>query len=214
MSWYDTFSGFYDHSVERVYRPYRGPAVSALGLSPGSSVLDLACGTGPNLEFLADAVGPTGRVVGADFSEGMIGRARRRAERAGWSQVSLIQADARALTRTDLEGSGVPGGDLDGVIVTLGLSVIPDWETVLTHTFGLLKPGGRYVIFDIHAGPGERVPASWWVERIAQAELARKPWEVLDRLSDSVELRRLPGSPHVHGGRPFMAIATKPTGKN
>jgi molybdopterin synthase catalytic subunit len=46
----------------------REAAIRALGLEPGMRVLDLACGTGLNLPYLARAVGPTGEVVGLDYS--------------------------------------------------------------------------------------------------------------------------------------------------
>ena len=69
MAWYDVFAGFYDQSVERVYRRYRRRTVQALGLREGACVLDLACGTGPNFEPLVEAVGSSGLVVGVDHGQ-------------------------------------------------------------------------------------------------------------------------------------------------
>lgn len=199
MAWYDTFALVYDASVERVYRPYRPQIVEAARLRPGDRVLDLACGTGPNLALLAAAVGH-GEVLGVDFSEGMLSRARHRL--AGHPRVRLLARDARALT------SAEAGGPLDAVVCTLGLSVIPDPDGVIEALWGLLAPGGRFVVFDIHAA--RRVPMSWLVTRLAQADLGRTPWVTLERLGGRVETRWLEGSPHVHGGRPFLTIATAP----
>jgi ubiquinone/menaquinone biosynthesis C-methylase UbiE len=199
VSWYDTFAHVYDGSVEWVYRSYRPQIVAAAALRPGGRALDLACGTGPNLPLLADAVGPRGEVVGVDFSEGMLARARRRV--ADRPNVRLLARDARALGPEEV-------GPLDAVVCTLGLSVIPDPDGVIEAMWALLAPGGRFVVFDIHAA--RRVPMSWVVTRVAEADLGRTPWVTLEALGGRVETRWLPGSPHVHGGRPFLTVATAP----
>lgn len=207
MPWYDLFATFYDHTVERVYRPYRAEAAAALALRPGQAVLDLACGTGPNLEHL---VGEDRAVFAVDFSAGMLSRARRRVERAGWDGVHCLQRDARALTLDDLaEARGGPV-QLDAVLTTLGLSVIPDWERVLDSTWALLPPGGRYAIFDIYTEAW--VPTTSLVRLLARADMTRRTWERLEALGATVEHRFLAGSPHVHGGRPFLAVGIKGAG--
>ena len=57
---------------------WRRRLVAATGLGFGMSAVDVATGTGKVAISLADAVGPFGRVVGVDVSEGMIGLARSR----------------------------------------------------------------------------------------------------------------------------------------
>lgn len=49
--------------------------VAGLGIAPGSTVLDVGTGTGVLLPFLAEAVGPEGRVVAVDFAPAMLARA-------------------------------------------------------------------------------------------------------------------------------------------
>jgi S-adenosylmethionine-diacylgycerolhomoserine-N-methlytransferase len=87
--WYDLFSIFYDRALEDLYAPFRPAAVEALRLEPGATVLDVPCGTGQSLSLLAQAVGPAGTVLGVDRSGGMLQKARRRANRAGWNNVVL-----------------------------------------------------------------------------------------------------------------------------
>ncbi len=208
MAWYDLFSTVYDWSVELIYRPYRSGVIRALELEAGQSVLDLACGTGPNHPHLVEAMSGQGLVFGVDFSGGMLKRARKRAKRRGWSNVFLLQRDARELTLADLEAACGEHVEIAGVVVTLGLSVIPDWESVFRATFNLLAPGGRYVIFDVHA---ERwVPQTWLVERLAQADPTRESWKALEQCCDHFSFEYLSGSPHLHGGRPFLASGCKP----
>src|SRR5271155_3024023 len=75
-------------------RTQRLRAVRALGLRPGDTVVDIACGTGLNFPLLEKVVGPGGRIVGVDLTDAMLARAQDRIETNGWSNVSLVQADA------------------------------------------------------------------------------------------------------------------------
>lgn len=75
-------------------RSWRERAVEALDLTPGDTVVEMGVGTGANLPFLRDAVGERGRVLGVDFTRGMLEVARRRVATAGWENVHLVLADA------------------------------------------------------------------------------------------------------------------------
>jgi len=90
---YDAMAARYDRSLA-VLRPLqervRRDAVNRLRPAPGSTVLDVGCGTGASLALLVERVGPSGVVVGVDHSEGMLAIARRRVTAAGWSNVRLI----------------------------------------------------------------------------------------------------------------------------
>lgn len=124
-----------------VYRPGRRAAIEALGLAPGARVLDVGCGTGLNVPYLAAAVGTTGQVVGVDASEAMLRQARRRVPRPGWPIVTLVEGDAARL------GSLV-AGEFDAVLFTYSLSVISDWHTAWQQAWSLLRPGGRVAVAD------------------------------------------------------------------
>lgn len=208
MAWYDWFATFYDHTIERVYAPYRSEATRALALSPGDHVVDLACGTGPNFEHLVAAVGEEGRVLGIDFSEGMLKRAERRVARHGWSQVSTLLEDASKVQQADLNAACGESVRISGVLVTLGLSVIPGWEAVVRQMYDRLVPGGRFVVFDIHTQ--RWVPTTWIVKVVARADTQRRAWPLMEELGAEVTWRYLPGSPHLHGGTPYLAVARKP----
>ena len=60
-------------------------------------MLDLGCGTGISFERLHRDVGPQGRIIGVEFSPEMLELARRRVERNGWSNVTLIEGDAKTV---------------------------------------------------------------------------------------------------------------------
>lgn len=208
MSWYDLFARVYDHSVERVYAGYRARIAAAADLRPGDTVLDVPVGTGPNLPHLASHVGPTGCVVGCDLSEGMLDRARRRALGPDAPRTVWIAGDVAALDAGALAAREV--GAVDAVVVCLGLTVFPRWEDAFDRTWALLRPGGTYVVFDIHQD--RWVPQSTVVRWMAQADMTRRPWERLAARAQGFDLTWLEGSRHVHGGRPYLAVGRRPAG--
>jgi ubiquinone/menaquinone biosynthesis C-methylase UbiE len=57
-------------------------------------VIDIAGGTGLNFPLIEELVGPDGRIVGVDLTDAMLARAQDRIETNGWSNISLVQADA------------------------------------------------------------------------------------------------------------------------
>lgn len=156
---YDRFSRRYDLATLQL-RPFYRRAVEALDASPGDTVYDLGCGTGLLFEHLVRAVGPTGRVVGVDLSEGMLDVARARVARAGWQNVELVRADLTEYT---------PPEPADGVIFCLALSTIPVYDAILENAVNFVPPGGRIVVADSwkrHGRLRHRF-ANWFIDRKA-----------------------------------------------
>lgn len=95
-AYYDKFSRFYDGFVALHSRDTQGAArkflVDSAAVESGGSVLDLCTGTGTLLTHLQAKVGPEGRVVGVDFSSGMLKVAQGKTR--GLAHVYLVEADA------------------------------------------------------------------------------------------------------------------------
>ena len=183
---YDSVARVYDGVTEFFYGHARRAAIEHLQLNPESVVLDVACGTGLNFPHIVARLGGAGLLVGVDGSSGMIEKARQRTRRKRWdSLVRLIEYDARALSRELISDLVPDGREVDRVLFTLALSVIPDWEKVFWKAFELLVPGGRCVIMDGYAprsGLFVRLE-----ERIASADMSRRVWEPLRELSSNYE---------------------------
>src|SRR5947209_13336070 len=79
---YDITSRFYP-APGYPQRAQRLRAVEALGLRPGDSVIDIACGTGLNFPLIDELIGPDGRIVGVDLTDAMIAHAQDRIETNG-----------------------------------------------------------------------------------------------------------------------------------
>jgi demethylmenaquinone methyltransferase/2-methoxy-6-polyprenyl-1,4-benzoquinol methylase len=157
-------------------RTQRLRAVQALRLRPGDSVIDMACGTGLNFALLEKVVGPGGRIVGVDLTDAMLARAQDRIETNGWSNVSLVQADAA--------GFDFPAG-ANAILSTYAMTQVPECAQVIAHGAKALSGGGRWVVLDLKV-PGN-TPA--WLARFGTATvrpfaaidqwIMRRPWETI-----------------------------------
>lgn len=114
--------------------PYRSRVIERLGLGTGSSVLDVACGTGLNFDLLQTTVGGTGRVVGIDNSVKTLGLARRRIVRRGWRNVELVEADAAGYRAEE---------QFDAAVCTFAIDIIPRWRETIDTMVDAVRPGGH-----------------------------------------------------------------------
>lgn len=201
MGYYDFFAPSYDKSVEKYYVEQRQAAIDALGIEAGDTVLDLPCGTG--LSFDGILAAGAGRVVGVDFSKGMVKQAHKRIEAKGWDNVTAHPGDARTVTLADV-GLTEP---VDRLLICLGLTCFPDWHNAFGNLWGLLKPGGRCTVMDIHT------PKRGFYGMVAifaaQADLRRRFWEPLEERSEDFSRGEQPSLP-LHGGTIYVATGTKP----
>ena len=207
MMWYDVFSHVYDLALEPLYRDARRQMANALSPRQGDTVLDLACGTGQNFPYIAPWLGARGRLIGLDESKGMLRKAAQRVERHGWGNVLLTEQDAHHVSRGGLQLAVGDQFTINSAVCALGFSTFTDWGHVLERTVDLLPPGGRIVLLDVYAE--RRVPQTWLVEQIARAELNRQVWMELKKMVRVFEWRYLQGSPHLYGGRIYLAIGEK-----
>jgi ubiquinone/menaquinone biosynthesis C-methylase UbiE len=164
----------------------RRRGVAALGLRPGDTVLEVAVGTGRNLAYLVDAVGPTGTVIGVDHSPGMLREAAKLVERHGWRNVELIEADA---TRLALDR------DLDAIFFSLAWSVIPAPVAALSQVWDRLRPGGRLAVMEMSlAETGLRpvlTPIARQLNKLGPGRADARPWDDLAPFGEVVTTRFL-----------------------
>jgi SAM-dependent methyltransferase len=100
----------------------------------GATVLDVGCGAGLDSLIAARRVGPGGRVIGIDFSQPMLARARQAAVEAGLRNVEFHQADAGQLF---LEDSAIDVALVNGIF-----NLNPAREAIFAELGRLVRPGG------------------------------------------------------------------------
>ena len=114
----------------------RMAAVAEIG--SGHRVLDVGCGIGDPTLQVAVLVGPHGRVVGLDISEGMIAIARERAAALGLGHTEFRVEDVTA--------AALPDAGFDAVLGRWSLIYLEDVAHVLERLRTALVPGGRIAI--------------------------------------------------------------------
>jgi demethylmenaquinone methyltransferase/2-methoxy-6-polyprenyl-1,4-benzoquinol methylase len=146
---FDDISGRYDllNSLlsAGIHHRWRRFATRCAVLSPGDSTLDVCSGTGDWAVLLREAVGPKGRVVGADFSLSMLRSGAAKFDAAG---VPRVQGDALRLPFVD--------GVFNAVTVAFGIRNVGDIGAAFREMARVLAPGGRVVCLEFaqpHAGP-------------------------------------------------------------
>jgi demethylmenaquinone methyltransferase/2-methoxy-6-polyprenyl-1,4-benzoquinol methylase len=154
-SMFDRIAPVYD-AMNRVMtagldRRWRRLTVRAV-VQPGDRVLDACCGTG-DLAVAAVRAGAAS-VVGLDFSEGMLERARRKSGDVEW-------------VRGDVLSLPFESASFDSATVGFGVRNVDDLERALRELRRVLRPGGRVAILEITQARGVLRPFfSVWFDRV------------------------------------------------
>lgn len=144
---FDGIAGVYDllntAMTAGLHHRWRARAADLARVGPGSRVLDVATGTGDLAIELAGRVGPDGEVIGSDFAEGMLARARAKAASRPAASVRprFEWGDALALPYDD--------DGFDAATVGFGARNFADLGCGLAEMVRVVRPGGRVVVLEI-----------------------------------------------------------------
>lgn len=197
---FDRIAGLYDvmNSVMTagLHHRWRRRAADLAALGPGDRALDVATGTGDLAIELARRVGPAGEVVGSDFSEGMLERARAKGADA-FAPLRFEWGDAQALPYADASFAAATVG--------FGARNFADLEAGLGEMARVVRPGGRVVVLEITQP--QRPPLSsffaLWFDRLVP---------LLGRITDEQAYSYLPSSVKRFPDPPALAAAMERAG--
>ena len=120
-------------------------------IKEGDIVIDLGSGAGNDAFIARRIVGEKGKVLGIDFTEAMVNKARINAEKVGYNNVEFRLGD--------IEDMPVTADYADVVVSNCVLNLVPNKHKVISEIFHVLKPGAHFSISDIVLNGN--LPAKW-----------------------------------------------------
>ena len=144
--------------LESVFDPVTRAHLTRLGLPPGARCLEVGAGSGSIARWMADEVGPAGRVLAVDLDPRWCRRDDRRQLEVG---------------AVDLRTQPVPTGPWDVIHERLVLQHLPERLDVLARLVDALAPGGLLLVEDFDTGEVRSVdrggPDHELIARVARA---------------------------------------------
>ncbi|SIS05547.1 class I SAM-dependent methyltransferase [Natronorubrum thiooxidans] len=142
QAFYGRWARLYDVIARRTpgIPALRRRAAAACRLEPGDTVVEMGCGTGANLPYLREQVGPEGTVIGLDFTGPVLERARELTSE--YDNVHVVQGDA---TRPPLDGID-DETTVDAVLATFVVGMLADPAGAVDDWCDLVGPGGHVVL--------------------------------------------------------------------
>ncbi len=119
--------------VPALFAQWGARVAAAAQVGPGEHVLDVGCGTGVLAIAAAERALPSGRVVGLDASEEMLGVARRKSSAVEW-----VRGKAEALPFDD--------ASFDKVLSQVALMLFEQPSRALAQMWRVLRPRGRLAV--------------------------------------------------------------------
>ena len=182
QEFYGRWTHLYDvvsHSTPGM-QSLRRAAVDALDLDPGDTVVDLGCGTGPNIPHLCRAVGPAGTVVGIDFTRRILERARANHD---YENVEFVHGDVTDLPLDD---------SVDAIYASFLAGMLPEPAKTVDAWADHLRPGGTLGMLDATLSDKRLAwPLNQGVKAMVYASMPEKshdwdtaPWTIVTRRVD------------------------------
>lgn len=135
---YDLLNRVLSLGIDRRWRRF---AVRQLNVPRGGMVLDIATGTGDVALEIARQTDPTVRIVGSDFTQGMLVLGRDKIAASPYcGRIQLVNAPCEAMPH--------PDALFDGITIAFGIRNVVDRQQGLREMARVLKPGGRAVILE------------------------------------------------------------------
>jgi arsenite methyltransferase len=118
-----------------------GNPAALADLNPGETVLDLGSGSGIDVLLSARRIGPTGKAYGLEMTDEMLALAEENKRKSGLTNVEFLKGE--------IENIPLPSDSVDVIISNCVINLSGDKDRALKEAFRMLKPAGRFAMFDV-----------------------------------------------------------------
>ena len=172
---YNAASDFYDASPLGFWDYFGRRTIELASLPVGSRVLDVCCGAGASALPAAEAVGPTGNVIGVDLANQLLESARTKAIQRRLGNIEFEIGDMLSMR--------FPVASFDAVVCVFGIFFVPDMVKAVSELWSRIRPGGKLAVTTW--GPNFCEPASdafWRSIKNVRPDLHKgfNPWDRID----------------------------------
>src|SRR4029450_3453505 len=180
---YNAAADFYDASPLSFWDYFGRRTIQLAALPIGSRVLDVCCGAGASALPAAEAVGPTGNVIGIDLAKQLLELARTKAIQRRLGNIEFEVGDMLSMR--------FPVASFDAVVCVFGIFFVPDMAGAVRELWSRIRPGGKLAVTTW--GPNLSEPANnafWCSIKDVRPDLYKgfSPW---DRIDDPASLRKI-----------------------
>jgi len=180
---YNAAADFFDASPLGFWDYFGRRTIELASLPIGSRVLDVCCGTGASALPAAEAVGPTGNVIGVDLAKELLELARRKAVQQRLGNIEFEVGDMLSLR--------FPAESFDAVVCVFGIFFVPDMARAVSELWSRIRPGGQLAMTTW--GPNFFQPGSdafWRSIKDVRPDLFKgfNPW---DRINDPANFTKI-----------------------
>ena len=144
---YTAYAKIYDRIFGKVFHEGRQSVIQNLNVQPNEKILEVGVGTGLALPMYPRHC----RIVGIDFSEGMLDQAKQKAAEHRMEHVELHRMDAGAMEFSD--------SSFDTVVAAYVVTAVPDYRQVVNEMIRVCRPGGRIIMLNHFANDNKIIAA-------------------------------------------------------
>jgi ubiquinone/menaquinone biosynthesis C-methylase UbiE len=135
----ESFAAKFEEPSRALFR-YRAAMAGLMQLKPGMTAAEVGAGSGYLARFIAEKVGPTGRVIANELEPRMVAYMNDRAAREGLKNFTAITGQPAA--------TGFDAGSIDAMAAVYSFSFFDQPEAMLKSMHASLKPNGLLLIVD------------------------------------------------------------------